>query len=71
MEMNPFRGWDLQKSKKFNCLRNQIGAPQYKDARGCTTEFLTIKFWGFLKVTPSKNDNFHVKVTQKKFGDIL
>ena len=25
----------------------------------------------FLKVTPSKNDHFHVKVTKKKFGDIL
>src|SRR6266568_3920315 len=33
--------------------------------------FQQLNFLRFLKVIPSKNDHFHVKVTQKKFGDIL
>src|SRR6266568_2541171 len=34
--------------------------------------FLTMKFFGgFLKVSPTKRVNFHVKEIQKQFGDIL
>src|SRR6266568_9545633 len=33
--------------------------------------FLQLNFFGFLQVSLSKKVHFHVKVTHKKFGDIL
>src|SRR6266568_2638843 len=33
--------------------------------------FLQLNFLGVLQVSPSKKVHFHVKVTHKKFGDIL